>query len=423
MPIRAVVTSYGVSNVDKVVASGETPVRLCNYSDVYNNEFISSRMEFMQATASEDEIARFSLTVDDVVITKDSESWDDIGVPALVVESSTELVCGYHLALLRPNRQIVLGAFLFRCLQARPVQAQLELAANGITRFGIPKSSIGATLVPVPPIWKQQAIGDYLDRETARLDALVAEKKRLLRLLVEKRQALIIHTVLRGLNPRAPLRDSGIPWIGRLPAHWQIWKLSHVASVGNGSTPNRGQPEYWQDGDIPWLNSSVVNQGEVTGAEQFVTNLAVRECHLPLVRSGSVVVAITGQGKTRGRAAVLSIDSTINQHLAFISPDNGRLSSWYLKWTLSAAYDYLRNISDDVGGTKGALTCEQLSSLRVPVPPEAEQQEIVMEIASRIRVIDDLAAATKRSVAVLRERRSALIGSAVTGQLKVDDAT
>ena len=417
MPIRALVTYYAVSNVDKVLRVGEMPVRLCNYSDVYNNEFISPQMDHMQATASGNEIERFSLSKNDVIITKDSESWDDIGVPALVIESSPDLVCGYHLALLRPNSKMILGAFLLRCLQARPVQVQLELAANGITRFGVPKSAIGATLVPVPPIGEQRAITDYLDRETARLDALVAEHRRLLDLLDEKRGALVTGAVIRGLNRAVPVRDSGVPWIGEIPAHWELWKLGHVASIGNGSTPNRGRREYWEDGDVPWLNSSVVNRGEVTGAEQFVTRRAVRECHLPIVKRGAVLVAITGQGKTRGRAAVLSMDATVNQHIAFISSGGSRLSPWYLKWTLSAAYDYLRSISDDVGGTKGALTCEELANLRVPVPPAAEQREIVREIAARTRAIDDLATAAERTVALLRERRSALIAAAVTGRI------
>ena len=417
MPIRVLVTYYAVSNVDKALRDGETPVRLCNYSDVYNNEFISPQMDHMQATASRNEIERFSLSKNDVIITKDSESWDDIGVPALVIESSPDLVCGYHLALLRPNSKMILGAFLLRCLQARPVQVQLELAANGITRFGVPKSAIGATLVPVPPIREQRAITDCLDRETARLDALVAEHRRLLDLLDEKRGALVTGAVIRGLSRAVPFRDSGVPWIGEIPAHWELWKLGHVASVGNGSTPNRGRREYWEDGDVPWLNSSVVNRGEVTGAEQFVTRRAVRECHLPVVKRGAVLVAITGQGKTRGRAAVLSMDATVNQHIAFISYGGSRLSPWYLKWTLSAAYDYLRSISDDVGGTKGALTCEELANLRVPVPPAAEQREIVREIAARTRAIDELAAEAERTAALLRERRSALIAAAVTGRI------
>ena len=280
--------------------------------------------------------------------------------------------------------------------------------------------TIGNVAVPVPAVGKQMAIGDFLDRETARIDVLVVENRRMLEVLRDRRAALITTAALHGLNPKAPFRHSGVLWIGDVPAHWEIWKLGHLASIGNGSTPNRGRREYWENGDVPWLNSSVVNQDEVSGADQFVTRLAVRACHLPLVNRGSVILAITGQGQTRGRATILSIDSTINQHLAFIRPKPGRLSSWYLRWTLSAGYDYLRTISDDLGGTKGALTCEHLANLRVPVPPEVEQQKIVTEIASRTRAIDDLAKETERTIGLLKERRSSLISAAIAGMIDVD---
>ena len=364
-----------VSNVDKVEVDGEIPVQLCNYTDVYHNEFIRPGLGLMRATASAAEIARFALSVDDVVITKDSEAWDDIGVPALVVETSDDLVCGYHLALLRPRKDVIYGAFLLRCLQAKPIQMQFALSANGVTRFGLSKSEIGATVVPVPPMPRQRAIVRYLNHEIARLDASVAERERLLSLLEEKRQALVTSVVTRGLNPDVPLCDSRIAWLGEIPEHWEVWKLGHIATVGNGSPPSRSRREYWGGGAIPWLNRSSVNQGEITAADQFVTELAVRECHLPMVESGSVLVAITGQGRIRGRAAVLSIDATINQHVAFISP-RMKVTAWYLRWVLHAAYGYLRSISDDVGGTKGALTCEELTNLRVPVPPATEQQKI-----------------------------------------------
>ena len=281
----------------------------------------------------------------------------------------------------------------------------------------VPEDFVRDYRIAVPPLSQQRAIADYLDRETARLDALVAEHRRLLDLLDEKRVTLITSAVVRGLNRAVPFRDSGVPWIGEIPAHWELWKLGHVALVGNGSTPNRGRREYWEDGDVPWLNSSVVNRGEVTGAEQFVTRLAVRECHLPIVKRGAVLVAATGQGKTRGRAAVLSMDAAVSSHIAFIISEGPHLSPWYLKWTLSAAYDYLRSISDDVGATKGALYCEELANLLVPVPPAAEQREIVREIAARTRAIDELAAEAERTTALLRERRSALIAAAVTGRI------
>ena len=136
-------------------------------------------------------------------------------------ETTDDLVCGYHLALLRPFKEEMDGAFLFRCLEAKPVRVQLELAANGVTRFGIPKSAIGTMRLPVPPLKQQRSIANHLDRETARLDALVAAKEQALKLLAEKRRALITRAVTRGLDPRVPLRDSGIPWLGEIPEQWE----------------------------------------------------------------------------------------------------------------------------------------------------------------------------------------------------------
>lgn len=283
----------------------------------------------------------------------------------------------------------------------------------------VPEDFVRDFQVPIPDLSQQRIITDYLDRETARLDALVAEKERLLDLLAEKRRALITRAVTRGLDPNVPLRDSGISWLGEIPAHWEIWKVGHIAKVGNGSTPSRSNAAYWSEGRIPWLNSSVVNRPEVTHADQFVTALAVQECHLPLVKRGSVLVAITGQGKTRGRAAVLSFDATINQHLAFIYPKQSHLLPWFLRWTLFAAYDFLRSISDDAGGTKGALTCEEVANLRVPVPPVREQAVILAKIAASVERLDSLQAVANNTISLTKERRSTLISAAVTGQIDV----
>jgi type I restriction enzyme S subunit len=274
----------------------------------------------------------------------------------------------------------------------------------------------------LPPEREQLQIAVFLDRETAQIDALVSAKERVLALLAEKRRALITRAVTRGLDPHVPLRESGVLWLGEIPVHWEIWKVGHVAKIGNGSTPSRDNADYWTNGTIPWLNSSVVNQDEVTDADQFVTDIAFRECHLPLVQPGSILVGITGQGKTRGQAVVLSIEATINQHMAFITPEHDRVDSWFLRWVFFAAYEYLRSISDDAGGTKGALTCEEVTAFRVPLPPRAEQRAIVAHIAAETARLDALAAATARSIALLKERRAALIAAAVTGRMQISEA-
>jgi len=133
--------------------------------------------------------------VDDVVITKDSESWNDIAIPAYIAETSDDLVCGYHLAIIRSNKQKLDGRFLFRCLQSRPVVLQLELASTGVTRYGLPKGAIGSALIPLPPINMQKQIGDYLDRETAKIVELLVAIRDSIALLKERRSALITAAV------------------------------------------------------------------------------------------------------------------------------------------------------------------------------------------------------------------------------------
>jgi type I restriction enzyme S subunit len=261
-----------------------------------------------------------------------------------------------------------------------------------------------------------------LRRETDRIDALIAAKEHLLLLLSEKRKAVITSAVTRGIDNAPKMQDSGVTWLGEIPAHWEMWKLGQIGRVGNGSTPARDNEAYWADGTTPWLNSSVVNQEEVTSSQEFVTDLALRECHLAILSPGTVLVAITGQGRTRGQAVVLSIVATINQHMAFIAPNREQLDAWFLRWLLYAAYDFLRSISDDAGGTKGALTIEDVSNLRLPVPPLAEQISIVEHIARETAKLDNARAATERTLALLKERRAAVIAAVVTGQTDVGAA-
>ncbi|NJL06567.1 MAG: hypothetical protein HC911_17025, partial [Chloroflexaceae bacterium] len=217
------------SNVDKHSIEGELSIYLCNYVDVYKNDFINASIEFMQATASADEIARFALRRGDVIITKDSESWQDIAIPAYVEADLDGVLCGYHLALIRRNSNRLDGRYLFRALQSNVINYQFATAATGITRYGLGKNAIDNGLIPLPPLPEQQAIAAYLDAATARIDALVAHKQQLIALLHERRTALISHAVTRGLDPSAPLRDSGIAWLGAIPAGWGVKRLKYVA--------------------------------------------------------------------------------------------------------------------------------------------------------------------------------------------------
>lgn len=242
--------------------------------------------------------------------------------------------------------------------------------------------------IPLPPLPEQETIVRFLDHADGRLRRAIRAKQKLIKLLEEQKQAIIHRAVTRGLDPNVRLKPSGVEWLGDIPEHWEVWNIARFAKVGNGSTPSRGNSSYWNNGKYPWLNSSSVNRNTISYTDQFVTETALNECHLPKIAPGSILVAITGQGKTRGTNALLEIEATINQHIAYITPRNNNfISSYYLHTTLSAAYKELRRISDDSGSTKGALTCNDIAHFKVPIPPVHEQKCITSSILKETHIV------------------------------------
>jgi len=200
------------SNVDKTVSEDEKPIRLCNYTDVYYNDRITRELDFMAGSATESEIERFRLRRDQVIITKDSEGWDDIGIPSLVAEDLPEVLCGYHLSVLQPGPMLD-GGFLAWLCRAEPLNDQFKLAANGVTRFGLGQHPMKNAFIALPPLDTQRRIARFLDEKTARIDVLIdniaggnfsqvamsyrvtQDKRSLLSLLLEYRAALITAAV------------------------------------------------------------------------------------------------------------------------------------------------------------------------------------------------------------------------------------
>lgn len=172
------VSTIRISNVDKKTKPDEKEVLLCNYNEVYNNEFITSNLSFMKATANTEQINKFSIKKEDVIITKDSESPEDIAVPSLVKENLNNIVCGYHLALIKPNRNKIKGNFLLRIFQSKKINDQFVISANGVTRFGISTYRIKNSLVIIPPLHDQTAIASFLDKKTVKIDALIEKDRK-----------------------------------------------------------------------------------------------------------------------------------------------------------------------------------------------------------------------------------------------------
>jgi type I restriction enzyme S subunit len=331
------------------------------------------------------------------------------------IVSDSDGICSTEFLVLQPKT--VLAPWLHQWLLTTGVTQQIEAGCEGTKMPRADWEHVGSIHVPSPSASEQAEIIAVLDSETKRIDSLIAKKTRFIELLKEKRRALITHAVTKGLDPNVKMRDSGVEWIGDIPHGWSFEPIKFLARIGNGSTPTKDKEAYWENGHFPWLTSSCVNQDLVKSADQFVTHAALSECHLPVISPPAVLVGITGQGKTRGMASTLLIEATINQHIAFLKPKPQKLLVEYLRMFLDASYGWLRFESDAVGSTKGAITCEQLGNTKIPLPTLAAQQQILDQARNRLSRIDSLSEKTQHSIDLLKERRSAFITAAVTGQI------
>lgn len=189
------------SNVDKHSKENEKEVRLCNYTDVYKNDFITNDMKLMIATAKDDQIEKFALKKGDVIITKDSETADDIANPALVIENLENVICGYHLSIMRPYSKLK-GEYLLRALQCKPINVQFELCSNGVTRVGLGVADMKKAEIPVPPIEEQIKISEYIQSELNKVTKTISTIQKEITLVEEYKTALIAEAVTGKIDVR-----------------------------------------------------------------------------------------------------------------------------------------------------------------------------------------------------------------------------
>lgn len=416
IPLKAVCL-YTVSNVDKHSRDDELPVRLCNYTDVYKNERVSPELKLMQATATYDEIERFRLEIGDVVITKDSESWDDIGIPAYVEGTADDFVCGYHLAFMRPINNVLEGRFLFRCLQSRPVALQLELEATGVTRYGLPKGAIGNVLIPLPSLETQRLIADYLDRETGRIDALVAEKEKMLALLEEKRQALISRVVTKGLDPNVPMKPSGLDWLGEIPAHWEITHFKYVCELN----PRVDIAKINNSDEVTFLPMDRIKNGYYL---ENIGPFSTYNSSYNIFAEGDILIAKVTPCFENGNIAIAK---NLRYGLGFGSSEIFVIrpieaERFYIFYYLQS--DYFKQQGEasmtGAGGLK-RVSSEFVRNHLIALPPPKEQAIIADYLGKHTTQMSSISKAIHRTIKLLKERRAALITAAVTGQIPIEE--
>lgn len=385
--------------MDKKSEEGEKPVKLCNYVDVYYNDSITAAINFMEATATEAQIERFTLRIGDVVITKDSESPDDIGVPSVVTESIADLVCGYHLTILRPNEKFLFGNYLFYALASRHSAYQFYLAANGVTRFGLTYQGTKNVRIAFPPVAEQQQIAAFLDWKTGQIDALIAKKKELLEKLKEKRLAVITQAVTKGINPSAPLRDSGIPWLGQVPEHWEVTCLRWFLRTGSG--------DFLSNEDME-RSSDEQNFVPVVGGNGIMGYTSVPNTDANCLVAGRV-------GAHCGNIHLIREKCWVTDNALRVTTIDNKIDPEFLYWLLKSM-----NLNDDANrNAQPLITGETVKSKKVTLPPFFEQQFIADYLAQQTKAISMMQTKIESAIARLTEYRTALITAATTGKIDV----
>ncbi len=276
-------------------------------------------------------------------------------------------------------------------------------------------------LAAIPALSEQRAIAEFLDRETGKIDGLVAKKERLIELLQEKRTALITHAVTKGLDPTAPTKASGIDWLGDIPAHWEAMRTKFVARLESGHTPSRQHPEYWVECRIPWFGLADVWQIR-DGRREYVLETAENVSELGLANSsarllpkGTVILSRTA---SVGFSAIMATDMATTQDFANWVP-GAKIRSEFLLYVFRGMGNEFRRLV--MGSTHKTIYMPDIGGFSTPVPPIAEQKNIIQYIRDEAEQIDALVGRVGEVIEHLREFRTSLISAAVTGKIDVRD--
>ena len=410
------VADIRISNVDKKSVTGERPVRLCNYMDVYGNDYIDGRLDFMEATAAAAEIERFKLQRGDVLMTKDSETPDDIGISAVMIEDVEGLVAGYHLALIRPRRDGIDPVYLAKQLSAAKAVRHLSRRAAGSTRYGLSISTIASTPVAVPPLAVQRYIGEILstlDNAINRTEALVAKSEQVKAGLLEQ---LLSHGVssngtLRAARDDAPhlYKETRVGW---LPIGWEVKELQMLADVSRGkfTVRPRNDPRYY-GGEYPFIQTGDVAlaRGRIlTDFGQTVNRHGLSVSKLFPV--GTIMVTIAAN---IADTCILGVPMCAPDSLVGVTPKAGE-NVRFLELSIRSKKRWLEGRAPQTAQRN--INLEDLRPLLIASPDRTEQAAI----AATYEAADSSTECIERDLVKLQLQKAGLMCDLFSGEVRVN---
>lgn len=344
----------------------------------------------------------------DLLVTKDGT----VGKLALIDELPESASLNSHLLVLRPLFNRYDNHFLYYVLSSLEFKNYFQKVSIGSTMDSLSQEKMGEFIFSLPNINVQNSISRYLDKKTAQLDKVKALLEEQIQKLKDYRASLIYETVTKGLDKTVPMKDSGIDWIGQVPEGWGVGKVKYFSQISAGATPDRNNSLFW-NGNINWMSSGEVNQGIVKHTSETITDLALKRTSTKLLPNGTVMLALNGQGKTKGTAAVLAIESASNQSLASFIVDNQILNNMYLYYFFVANYYNIRGLK---GEDRDGLNLQLVSNIDIPLFEIEEQQKIVDFLNKKTVQIDQLIQIKNQQIKNINKQRQTLIYDYVTGK-------
>jgi type I restriction enzyme S subunit len=425
VPLRRVLHSIeqGWSPVaeDRTATDGEWAV--IKLSAVNKGTFDAYESKAMSAETVPE--SRFEIKNGDVLLTR-ANTPDLVGDACLVDSPPPRLMLSDLVYRLRVRYELIHAPFLVYWLLSDPGRTQIQSDARGSSQsmVKVAQGHIRAWRLAVPSLVRQRAIAAFLDRKTSAIDALITKKERLIELLQEKRQALITQAVTKGLDPNVPMRDSGIEWLGEIPAHWGVRRVKNVAQfVTSGS---RGWAEFYSESGPLFLRIGNLDAESVSldlRDVQRVSPPSGAEGKRTRVRTGDVLVSITA---LIGAVATVRGDlgeAYVNQHLALVRPIESKVVPTWLGYALAGRSGIAQVESGMYGGTKVGLGLDDVRGLWFCLPPVAEQAGIASWLDRQIGSIGKTIRKVQEQTSNVREYRQALISAAVTGKIDVGETT
>lgn len=342
---------------------------------------------------------------------------EPVGRACVAPDLGVKMITSVDVTILKPSEDVC-ARFVVYSLSCDRYLGYLSSICRGGTRDRVSRSMLGSIRIQCPPLPEQRAIAAFLDRETARIDALIAKKRRQIELLQEKRSALITRAVTKGLDPNAPMKDSGVEWLGEVPAHWHHRKLGYIADAMGGSTPSKANEEYWS-GTIPWVSPKDMKRRVIEDAEDHISEDAICDTSLRLLPPPVVLMVVRGMILAHSfPVAVTTAPVTINQDMKALKPKPG-FTADYIAFLLEGIGDViLSHVEESAHGTR-CLRTDLWKNISVFIPGETEQAVICAYLHEHISKLDQLTDRVSVSIERFREYRSALVSAAVTGQIDV----